>query len=197
MPAYARRALWRPHVSIPDFMVKSLILAHPPEFHEAPLFLQNNLASVYDQGVPDTETNLTNSEAPLHVVAAVIISNSRVLVGRRASHKSSPGEWEFPGGKVEEGESTHQALAREISEELGLLAVPIRTFDISVTEVNGRKIKLESILSRVNVEKGINSSDHDRIEWLTLAELAKLPLAAPDKPVFEKLLATHELDALT
>lgn len=145
----------------------------------------------------DFQINPTKSDEPLHVVAAVIISSSRVLVGRRANHKSSPGEWEFPGGKVEEGESSHQALAREISEELGLLVVPVRTFDISVTEVKGRKIKLESILCLMNVEKEINSSDHDQIAWFTLEELANLPLAAPDKPVFEKLLATFDLNALT
>ena len=56
----------------------------------------------------------------LEVVAAVIErSDRRLLIGQRRSHDSSPLKWEFPGGKVEPGESAAQALARELREELG------------------------------------------------------------------------------
>lgn len=55
-------------------------------------------------------------------VVAAVISNSegRMLITRRAPDKIFPGEWEFPGGKVEEGESAEDALLREIQEELGV-----------------------------------------------------------------------------
>ena len=56
----------------------------------------------------------------LQVVAAVIErSDRRLLIGQRRSHDSSPLKWEFPGGKVEAGESAVEALARELREELG------------------------------------------------------------------------------
>jgi 8-oxo-dGTP diphosphatase len=56
----------------------------------------------------------------LAVVAAVIErSDRRLLIGQRRSHDSSPLKWEFPGGKVEPGESAVEALARELREELG------------------------------------------------------------------------------
>jgi len=65
----------------------------------------------------------------LEVVAAVIErSDRRLLIGQRRSHDSSPLKWEFPGGKVEPGESAAQALARELREELGatlLRSVPL------------------------------------------------------------------------
>jgi len=56
---------------------------------------------------------------PIHVVAAIFTKGKKVLACRRASHKNSPGLWEFPGGKVENGESSFAALEREIKEELG------------------------------------------------------------------------------
>ena len=56
----------------------------------------------------------------LEVVAAVIErSDRRLLIGQRRSHDTSPLKWEFPGGKVEPGESAVEALARELREELG------------------------------------------------------------------------------
>jgi 8-oxo-dGTP diphosphatase len=58
----------------------------------------------------------------LDVVAAVIRdAGGRVLLARRPDHKHQGGRWEFPGGKVEAGESLDAALARELEEELGLI----------------------------------------------------------------------------
>ena len=56
------------------------------------------------------------------VVAAVIEKNGRILIGQRNRHDRHPLKWEFPGGKVEHGESPRSALARELSEELGISA---------------------------------------------------------------------------
>ena len=54
----------------------------------------------------------------LEVVGAAIVRDGRCLVTRRGPAMSAPLKWEFPGGKVEPGESHHQALVREIKEEL-------------------------------------------------------------------------------
>jgi 8-oxo-dGTP diphosphatase len=56
----------------------------------------------------------------LEVVAAVVERDGRVLIGRRRPAQSHPLQWEFPGGKVEPGESLAQALERELEEELGI-----------------------------------------------------------------------------
>ncbi len=63
----------------------------------------------------------------IHVVAGIIWREGRYLAAQRPLHKRHGGYWEFPGGKVEEGESLEQALARELSEEL-TISVEFCTF---------------------------------------------------------------------
>ena len=56
----------------------------------------------------------------VQVVAAILQNDGKILVGQRTPDQSHPLKWEFPGGKVEPGESLEQALARELEEELGI-----------------------------------------------------------------------------
>ena len=56
----------------------------------------------------------------LQVVAAILERDGRILICRRTPQQSHPLKWEFPGGKVEPGETPHAALARELEEELGI-----------------------------------------------------------------------------
>jgi 8-oxo-dGTP diphosphatase len=56
----------------------------------------------------------------LQVVAAILQNEGKILVGQRTPLQSHPLKWEFPGGKVEPGETPEQALARELHEELGI-----------------------------------------------------------------------------
>jgi 8-oxo-dGTP diphosphatase len=56
----------------------------------------------------------------VQVVAAILQSDGKILIGQRTPTQSHPLKWEFPGGKVEPGESPEQALARELEEELGI-----------------------------------------------------------------------------
>ena len=60
--------------------------------------------------------------ALVDVVAGVLVDDGRILVGQRAPHVRHAGKWEFPGGKVEAGESLGQALRRELFEELAIEA---------------------------------------------------------------------------
>jgi 8-oxo-dGTP diphosphatase len=56
------------------------------------------------------------------VVAALIVKDGKVLVCQRTRHQTMPLKWEFPGGKIEEGEQPRDALRRELEEELGITA---------------------------------------------------------------------------
>jgi 8-oxo-dGTP diphosphatase len=56
------------------------------------------------------------------VVAALIFKNGKVLICQRTRHQTMPLKWEFPGGKIEEGEQPRDALRRELDEELGIEA---------------------------------------------------------------------------
>jgi 8-oxo-dGTP diphosphatase len=57
------------------------------------------------------------------VVAAVIVQDGKILVCQRTRHQTMPMKWEFPGGKIEEGEQPRDALHRELDEELGIDAI--------------------------------------------------------------------------
>jgi 8-oxo-dGTP diphosphatase len=57
------------------------------------------------------------------VVAALIVKDGKILVCQRTKHQTMPLKWEFPGGKIEEGEQPRDALRRELDEELGIDAV--------------------------------------------------------------------------
>lgn len=65
--------------------------------------------------------DLCSNIGMVQVVAAIIERRGRILICRRKPEQSHPLKWEFPGGKVEPGETPGQALARELEEELGIL----------------------------------------------------------------------------
>ena len=67
-----------------------------------------------------SERSVNQRRSPRVIVAAVIITDGRVLACERSAPPEVAGRWEFPGGKVEPGESDQQALARECAEELGV-----------------------------------------------------------------------------
>ena len=60
------------------------------------------------------------------VVAGVLIRDNRILICQRRADQAHALKWEFPGGKLEAGESPEQALVRELREELGIESTPIR-----------------------------------------------------------------------
>lgn len=126
---------------------------------------------------------------PVQVVAAIFVREGRVLATRRAPHKAAAGLWEFPGGKVEANETDQDALAREISEELGVSIVVGELVDDSVTETTGGSIRLACYLVASVSDWPTASSDHDEFRWLGQAELSEVEWAAPDLPAVAKLLA--------
>jgi 8-oxo-dGTP diphosphatase len=128
-----------------------------------------------------------SESSPLHVAAAIFIKGEEILACRRAPHKSSPGLWEFPGGKVEPGEDAFAALQREIREELGFDCKPRETYDISVTKVGELEIKLETIICPFETDQELFSTDHDEFRWLSVDELHKVEWAMPDRPAVKKL----------
>ena len=124
----------------------------------------------------------------VRVVAAIIQRGDEYLVGRRAAHKSSAGEWEFPGGKPEPGETEPAALEREILEELGVEIRVLRLFDRSVTAVGELEIELACYACELVADAPSASTDHDRLEWVGERELAALNWAEPDRPALKRLL---------
>jgi 8-oxo-dGTP diphosphatase len=125
---------------------------------------------------------------PIRVVAAVIERDGKILACRRAPHKSLAGLWEFPGGKVERGETDEVALAREILEELGIEIMVGEFIAESVAPAGEAMILLNAYWARTNVAGEFLSTDHDRMEWFAPADLGSVTWAPADVPFLALVL---------
>jgi 8-oxo-dGTP diphosphatase len=115
------------------------------------------------------------------VVAGAVISGSTVLVAQRLKPPDLAGRWELPGGKVAAGETEHDALARELAEELGLDAD-----DVAVGERLGDDIPLNESMTlrayRVRLVRGRpHPRDHRALRWVTEAELNDIDWVPADR----------------
>jgi 8-oxo-dGTP diphosphatase len=126
--------------------------------------------------------------APVRVVAAVIVDGDKVLACRRAAHKSMAGYWEFPGGKVEPGETDQVALAREIREELRVEIEVGELVGNSIARAGDVEIELVAYFARVVVDEITNSLDHDEFRWLLASELDSLDWAPADVPILTNVV---------
>jgi 8-oxo-dGTP diphosphatase len=120
----------------------------------------------------------------MRVVAAVIQDQGRFLACRRAPHKSLPGQWEFPGGKVEPGETDQEALARELVEEL---SISVRVGDFIIETSNAAGIEMATYFVQLSGDRPEASSDHDRLIWVQASDLSRLDWAELDVPVVREL----------
>jgi 8-oxo-dGTP diphosphatase len=127
--------------------------------------------------------------APLRVVGAVIVRGQQILAARRAPGRSAAGLWEFPGGKIEPGESPQDALARELREELGVEVEIGWLIGRGVAEAEVRDLHLDCYWARLRGAAPTGSTDHDLLEWVERAELAAREWAGPDVPIVEAILA--------
>jgi 8-oxo-dGTP diphosphatase len=122
------------------------------------------------------------SAAALHVVAAVLERDGRVLVARRPAGKADAGLWEFPGGKCEPGEGAIDALRRELREELGITVTAAEPLiRVPVQRASGR-LWLDTW--RVSAWQGEpRALEHDRLAWEDPAVLPNWPMPPADRPV--------------
>jgi len=111
------------------------------------------------------------------VVAAVITRAGRYLVGQRPGHKRHGGLWEFPGGKVLEGESHLDATRRELAEELGLDVVALGALLYSARDP-GSRYRIDFVEVETHGEP--SALEHARVAWHDPAELRALALAPAD-----------------
>lgn len=125
----------------------------------------------------------------VEVVAAVIEHDGLVLACRRRPGKAAGGKWEFPGGKLESGETTDEALVREIREELSVKIEVIGSLRTDDTAVGHSIIRLICLRARLLGAPPTESIDHDEIRWVRSVDLPTLDWAAPDLPAVRELAA--------
>jgi mutator protein MutT len=114
----------------------------------------------------------------IRVVASVIERAGRFLICERPSHKRHGGLWEFPGGKVEAGESDFEAVKRELFEELGVEVVAVGSVEFSVADPDSPFV-IDFL--PVSIEGEPRCLEHAAIAWLSEEELLELPLAPSDR----------------
>lgn len=138
---------------------------------------------------------MTSPSRPLPVVAAVIVRDGAVLACRRAAHKDAAGRWEFPGGKVEAGETPQEALRRELREELGAAVLVGALLDRTATG----GVELACYAVTLAGAAPTASTDHDALEWRATDDLDGLEWADADRPVVALLgrMGAAELAAAT
>jgi 8-oxo-dGTP diphosphatase len=120
------------------------------------------------------------------VTAAIIEENGKVFIAKRRAGKNLAGKWEFPGGKIEPGETPEEALARELSEEMDL-RVSVGEFLCRAYFESG-PIKLELLAYRVTRVSGEPVlREHDEARWVKPSELLSYDLAESDRRVIEEL----------
>ncbi|NDJ57272.1 pyrimidine (deoxy)nucleoside triphosphate diphosphatase [Enterobacteriaceae bacterium 4M9] len=126
----------------------------------------------------------------LDVVAAIIEQHGKILLAQRPACGDQPGLWEFPGGKVEPDETQPQALARELEEELGILATVGEYVASHQREVSGRLIHLHAW--HVTDYRGeIRALSHSKLVWCPPSQAFDWELAPADVPLLEAFMALY------
>src|SRR3954468_14094944 len=120
----------------------------------------------------------------LYVVGAVIIENGKILCAQRGPSKSLPFKWEFPGGKIEEGESPQEALRREINEEMRCEIEIGEQVEDTVYEYDFGVVHLKTFYCRLIAGEPI-LTEHVSIQWLYPNDLRSLDWAPADIPAIE------------
>jgi 8-oxo-dGTP diphosphatase len=118
------------------------------------------------------------------VVGAAVVRGGRVLAARRTAPADVAGGWEFPGGKVEPGETPEAALVREVAEELGCWVAIEAWLDPEVP-VGGHHVLRVAVARLVSGDPV--PTEHDRVRWLAAHELDTVPWLAPDLPFLPHL----------
>ena len=123
------------------------------------------------------------------VVAALILKDDNILACQRTRHQPMPLKWEFPGGKIEEGEQPRDALRRELEEELGIEAViGDEVARIQHDYVTGGSVELRFYEVREYHGEIENRIFRD-VRWVRRKELAKLEFLEADRELVKSLAA--------
>jgi 8-oxo-dGTP diphosphatase len=124
----------------------------------------------------------------VHVVAAVIRRGQFILATKRLPGGTAGGKWEFPGGKIEPGESPEEALVREIDEELGVELVVGDLIGAFVSDEEAIRLHLHCYWCTAAAgEPQLRA--HSALQWCMPGELCELDWAVADVPAVKAILA--------
>jgi 8-oxo-dGTP diphosphatase len=122
------------------------------------------------------------------VTAAILQKEGRIIIAQRKSSDHLSGKWEFPGGKIEYGETPEECLARELKEEFDIDVAIGKYIGSSIYHYDHLSIELMAYQS-FWVSGAINMKDHKAYRWVTVDQLTEFDFAPADVPFVEMLSA--------
>jgi 8-oxo-dGTP diphosphatase len=123
----------------------------------------------------------------IHVVAAVVRKDGRFLLCQRPANKRHGGLWEFPGGKVLNGETFEAAARRELTEELGVRATTVHG-EVARFQDDDSEFLIHFL--RVEIDGTPIAHEHQELGWFSRAEMQALALAPADREFVQSLYNT-------
>jgi 8-oxo-dGTP diphosphatase len=124
----------------------------------------------------------------LVAAAALVDADGRVLLAQRPAGKSMAGLWEFPGGKVEQGEVPEYALMRELREELGIETRPCCFSPVAFASHSYEAFHLLMPLFACRVWKGnVAAHEGQQFKWVRPADMYEYPMPPADIPLISSL----------
>ncbi|MDR1863565.1 MAG: (deoxy)nucleoside triphosphate pyrophosphohydrolase [Treponema sp.] len=126
--------------------------------------------------------------SPKRSVAGIAWKGNKIFIARRLPSGDLGDKWEFPGGKVEEGESDKEALVREYNEEFGVAVTPGPLLASASFEHNGKTYSLNAYELRLE-SLNFTLREHSQWRWAEMAEIESLDFAGSDKKLFPALQA--------
>jgi mutator protein MutT len=136
-----------------------------------------------------------SAEAPVRVVACVIERDGKYLITKRLKHSHLGHLWEFPGGKVEPGETLEQCAVRECQEEIGVEVKPLKLVQEIVHDYPERSVRLYFIACELisGAPRAIHCADW---RWVKPDELKNFEFPAADKKIIEGLVKAGQTPAI-
>jgi 8-oxo-dGTP diphosphatase len=138
---------------------------------------------------------MTGSPSTVHrartIVAAGLITDDhgRVLITQRRADQPHPLAWEFPGGKIEPGESPARALARELGEEIGAAVAVGRVWDVLYHDYGSFEVIMLVYHCRLGPGQEAKCLEVNDLAWCSPADLAAHDILPADRPLIERLVA--------
>ena len=123
----------------------------------------------------------------INVVAGIIINQNKILIGKRKDKDIGGGKWEFPGGKIEVGETNSEALERELYEELGI-SVKIGKELMNYEHMFKTTIYNITFMEITDYEGEIYNNAHSEIKWVKFSNLPEYDFISGDDRFIQSLI---------
>lgn len=129
-----------------------------------------------------------NSKKTVHVAVGVIKQDKRIFICKRPQNSHQGGLWEFPGGKVEAGETVTQALKRELAEEVAINVKTSTPFLLIEHDYGDKKVRLDIHLVE-NFSGTPRGEEGQPSQWVAINDLANYDFPAANRTIIDKLTA--------